>query len=96
MDFKIDFKIRTTYSVENAHEFSVDSNGYSFLIIYGRHINGWFISIPNWSFSTEAASPADAFYNTEKLRMSDIEGIRDAADSLAYAIRFHYEAMKDK
>lgn len=35
-----DYKIKSTYKVTQAHEFSVDWNGFNFLIIYGHHING--------------------------------------------------------
>lgn len=92
----MDFKVRRTYSVKNTHEISVDYGGNNFLIIYGSHINGWFIAIPNWNFCTEAATPTDTFYNIERLKRTDIAGIKDAADSIAFAIKFHYEALRDK
>jgi len=60
-------KIKREYEISNAHEISVDWNGYNFLIIYGKHINGWFIAIPNWEVCIEASDPTDTFYNSEKL-----------------------------
>ena len=47
------YKIQTTYKVSETHEFGVDCGGSNFLIIYGRHINGWFIAIPNWNVCVE-------------------------------------------
>ena len=32
----MDYKIKSTYEVTQTHEFSVDWNGFNFLIIYGR------------------------------------------------------------
>jgi len=36
-----------TYKISQTQKFSVDRNGCNFLIIYGHHINEWFIVIPN-------------------------------------------------
>lgn len=88
------YVIQAIYNVRNTHEFAVDINDFSFLVVYGHHINGWFIAIPNWNFCTEAAEPTDTFYNTEKLSMSKIDGIQYAAHALALAIDEHYNAVK--
>lgn len=83
------YTIKNTYEVSNTQEISVDWNGYNFLVIYGKHINGWFIAIPNWEACTEAGHPADDFYNTEKLsRVIDIE---NAPRVIAKAVREHWE-----
>ena len=39
----------------------------SYLVIFGRHINGGFICIPNWNIGCEAAGDGDILYNTDKL-----------------------------
>lgn len=85
------YKIKSTYGVSETHEISVDWNGYNFLIIYGHHINGWFIAIPNWQVCTEAGHPIDNFYNTEKL--SKVINIKNAPSSIAKAIREHWESI---
>lgn len=83
------YNIKNTCEVSKAHEISVDWNGYNFLIIYGKHINGWFIAIPNWQMCTEAGQPSDDFYNTEKLsRVIDIE---NAPSIIAKAVREDWE-----
>lgn len=85
------YKIKNTYEVTKTQEASVDWNGYNFLVIYGKHINGWFIAIPNWNVCTEAGQPSDDFYNTEKLsRVIDIE---NAPSVIAKAVREHWESI---
>lgn len=83
------YEIKNNYELSHMEEISVDWNGYNFLVIYGKHINGWFIAIPNWNACTEAGCPEDDFYNTEKLsRVIDIE---NAPSVIARAIREYWE-----
>lgn len=91
---KADYQITCTYTftLQDTNEFSVDWNGYSFLIIYGHHVNGWFIAIPNWQASTEAAFPTDVFYNTERLRKILPDLGPDCAAALASAVKDHWQA----
>ena len=49
------------------YEFSVDYEGFSYLVIFGKHINGWFISLPRNNVSCEAADPLDVTYNLQNL-----------------------------
>lgn len=84
----MDYKIQKTYEITEAHEFSVDWNGFNFLIIYGYHINGWFIAIPNWQKCTEAGHPTDDAYNATKLAQTHIHDTAPAY--LARAIREHW------
>lgn len=60
-------KAKKTYAVTAVKELSIDWNGYNFLVIIGKHINGWYIAIPNWNICIEASEPTDSFYNSEKL-----------------------------
>lgn len=80
------------YKVSNIYEISVDWNGWSFLVIYGKHKNGWFIASPNWNFCTEAGEPTDKHYNAAK--MSQTNMLLDAAPMyLAQAIAEHWEKL---
>lgn len=93
----MDYKIQNTYEVTKTNEFSVDWNGFNFLIIYGRHINGrhingWFIAIPNWNICTEAGEPTSVDYNATKIAQTHIHDI--ALSYLARAICEHWEEMK--
>lgn len=85
-------EIRNTYEVSNTHEISVDWNGFNFLIIYGKHINGWFIAIPNWEVCVEASDPTDAFYNSEKFAKA--LNMANASVELAKAIKEHWEGLE--
>lgn len=86
------YKISNTHEVSQTREFSMNWNGYNFLVIYGHHANGWFIAIPNWQICTEAGHPDDVFYNTEKL--SGVIEIENAADIISEAIKKHWDGIE--
>lgn len=88
----MDYEIRNTYEVTKTQEFSVDWNGFNFLVIYGKHINGWFIAIPNWKISAEACEPSDACYNTDKL--STVFGNAEKGKAIAEAVKEHWEGLE--
>lgn len=85
----MDGKIRGTYEQKESYEFSLDWNGNNFLIVYGRHINGWFIAMPNWNTCTEAGHPHDTFYNAEKL--FNCIRLNDAPTVIANAIKKDFD-----
>lgn len=87
----MEHNIKHVYEVSQTHEISVDWNGYNFLIIYGKHINGWFIAILNWEVCIEAANPQNVFYNTEKL--SRVIKIKNAPAAIAKAVKEHWESI---
>lgn len=88
----MDYKINSTHKVA-AQEFSVDWNGYTFLIIYGQHKNGWFIAIPNWNVCVESAEPENDSHNTTVLARAHFHD--EAPAYLAKAIREHFESIKN-
>lgn len=49
------------------YEFPLDYDGFSYLVIFGKHINGWFISMPRNNVSCEAADPLNVDYNRSNL-----------------------------
>lgn len=77
-----------------AKEINIDVNGYSFLCIFGEHINGGFLAIPNWNICVELSADANDFaYNSDQIYMS-IQHIKEfngyyekIADTLADEIR---------
>lgn len=88
-----EYIIQNTYKVTQTQEVSIDCDDYNFLVIYGKHINGWFIAIPNWGVCVEASDPTDVFYNTEQLgRKLGVLG-QDRAPALAKAIKEHWEGL---
>ena len=49
------------------YEAKLEIEGYSYHLIFGRQINGWFICIPNWSIGAELAHPFDVYWNRTSL-----------------------------
>lgn len=46
----MEYKIAHTWddNINNVHHITVEYNGNSYSVIFGRYINGGFFSIPNW------------------------------------------------
>lgn len=86
-------RIQREYRVSSVHEISVDWNGFNFLVIYGQHVNGWFIAIPNWNVCVEATEPSDCFYNARKL--SDAFNNTDFGKEVALAVKEHWEGLQN-
>ena len=86
-------KIQSYYGVFGFHEISVDWNGFNFLVIYGKHVNGWFIAIPNWKICIEATEPDDYWYNVDKL--SDAFNNADMGKAVSMAIKEHWEGLQN-
>lgn len=64
---KKEYAINARYSTKNVKEVSIDWNGNNYLVIYGKHINGGFFSIPNWGVGGELANFSDIVWNTESI-----------------------------
>jgi hypothetical protein len=71
-------------------EKSINANGWNFLTIYGKHVNGYFIAVINWNICTEAGEPGSVSYNTEKLINAGFT--EENAQAIANHIK---EALKD-
>lgn len=65
----MDYKITHIWddSINNVHHITVEYNGNSYSVIFGRYINGGFFSIPNWSVGGELGQFCDTFWNEESL-----------------------------
>lgn len=65
------WKIERTYPLlESATEISVAVDGFSYLVIFGRHINGGFCALPQEGISCELSAHdnfSDIGYNTASL-----------------------------
>ncbi len=83
-----------TDKVKIIFEDSVSWNGYSFLVIYGKHVNGGFIAIPDWQICCEASSfRNDIFYNKEQLIQAGMkEGM---AEAIAIYIDDRYSQIEE-
>ena len=51
----------------SAKEKNIDAGGYSFLCIFGTHINGGFLAIPNWNICVELSEANDKDYKFCKI-----------------------------
>ena len=71
-------------SINNVHHITIEYNGNSYSVIFGRYINGEFFSIPNWNVEGELGQFGDTFWNTESL--SRVLKSKRAAEGIALAI----------
>ena len=59
--------MKTFFDAKVLFETNISANGYSHLVIYGKHINGYFCCIPDWNVGCEMSDPNDTFWNYESL-----------------------------
>lgn len=81
----MEYTITNEFNAKVLTEFSVDVGGWSYLVIYGRHINGFFCCIPSWNIACEMGSPDNTGYNADKLTEADMQP--DTANAIACAIK---------
>lgn len=80
------FKIENKFKASVLFEASIAVGGFTYLIIYGEHVNGYFCSVPGWKWGCEMADPEEVAYNRDKL--IDCGASEKVAQALAEAIRF--------
>lgn len=73
------------YEARTLFEISVGVEQVEYLLIYGKHINGYFCAIPNHGISCEMTIPDDVYYNYEKLTKAGIK--EEVAKVLAKIIK---------
>lgn len=75
-------------------EHNVCVGGYSYLLIFGHHINGAFISIPNWKICCEASDlQYQKDYNADKMISAGLD--IEVADALASYISTWIDAQRE-
>lgn len=77
------------HKISDMHHITVDFDGYSYSVIFGRYVNGGFFSIPNWSVGGDLGDYSDTFWNTESLYKALKK--KRAARVIAEAIRDYAE-----
>lgn len=77
----MDYMIENSYKANVQFECSVAIDGWRYLVIYGRHINGFYCCIPNHKWGCEMGKSDSVMYNKEKL----IECGADQSVALALA-----------
>lgn len=63
----MNFKIESKFKAEVLFESSIAIGDWSYLVIYGKHINGYFCCLPGWHWGCEMAKPEEVAYNKDKL-----------------------------
>lgn len=61
------FKVERSFSAKVIFEASIAIGDYSYLMIYGKHVNGYFCSVPGWKWGCEMAAPNEVAYNRNQL-----------------------------
>ncbi len=75
-----------------AKEMNINAGGYSFLCIFGEHINGGFLAIPNWNVCVELSDANDFDYNSNSIYNAIVQiaefcsDEKDIADTIANTI----------
>ena len=87
----------------NTHirEANIEHNGNSFLVVYGRHINGGFCAFPKYNVATELSGyDGDYSFNCKKLKLAfakvseiDNDTISELAISITNGIKNIPEIM---
>ncbi len=77
-------KIENNFKANVLFEISVSDGNNSYLVIYGKHINGYYCCIPNWKIGCEMAEPNDIYYNKNLLFRAGLE--MEAAEGVANII----------
>lgn len=95
-----EFRIGRNYEVSETGAATIDIQGSSYMVIYGKTIGGWYFAIPNWGKGGELAHPKDTFWNMESImRVFADQGWEDTAEfaaTLAKAIQTDYEMRPKK
>lgn len=83
----MEYKITHTFSFDGDSmitEFQIEIENNKLLVIYGRHINGYFIALPQVNISCEALRAEDIKKNTIYLAQAGIRS--DYAQAICSAI----------
>lgn len=72
------------HRISDVHHITVNYDGNSYSVIFGRYVNGGFCSIPNWNVGCELAGFSDVFWNEESLR--SVLKHKMVARAIAFAI----------
>lgn len=88
----MEFKFESNYEANVIFESNIAVGGWTYLVIYGKHINGYYCCIPNWNYGCEMAEAAQVSYNTDKLIQCGVK--EEVAEALAKAIEYKVEQIK--
>ena len=82
----MEYKISKIWNdISDVHHITVDYDGYSYTVIFGKYINGGFFSIPNFNAGGDLAGFSDVFWNEDSIYASLKNA--SAARAIAKAIK---------
>ena len=88
-----EYKISKVWNdISDVHHITVDYDGYSYTVIFGKYINGGFFSIPNFNVSGELGGFSDVSWNTDSIYSALKDS--DAAKAIAKAIKEYYAQIQ--
>lgn len=87
----MNYSLGPEYSAKVLFEMQISYNGFSYLLIYGKHINGYFCCVPGWKWGCEMAMPGEVGYNARKLMVAGAD--KDVAFALSDAIKEYSDRM---
>ena len=61
------------FKVAVLFETDIVANGCSYLVMYGKHVNGYFCCIPNFGYGCEMSDPNDTAWNYNSLIKTGID-----------------------
>ncbi len=67
------YKVEQVFEAETLFEASIQVGGKSYLVIYGRHINGYYIALPQERIAAELTEPENTAYNAGKLTEAGLD-----------------------
>ena len=88
-----EYKISKVWNdISDVHHITVDYDGYSYTVIFGKYINGGFFSIPNFNVGGELGEFSDVGWNTDSI-YSSLKN-KAAARAIAEAIKEYYAQIQ--
>lgn len=87
----MEFKFESNFEANVIFESNIAIGGWTYLVIYGRHINGYYCCIPNWKWGCEMAEASQVSYNKNKLIQCGVN--EEVAEALAKAIEYKVSGM---
>ena len=93
-EYKIEKVKDYTEKTHVIFEHDVQFNGCSYVVIFGRHINGGFVAVPNWNVCAEVSADGSILYNAERLEECGLD--QAAALTIARHIKTTLDNMNQQ
>ena len=72
-DAIVDGSVELLQASKEPYEAVMEADGWSYHLIFGHQVNGWFICIPNWSIGAELSHPNDYIWNKSSLKSAGVD-----------------------